>query len=293
MGTVGKKKKPKLKPNQFDLGNGFILELVKHPLGDVNGDLEGFLQYQNIDVELLPEYKRFYSENTEAINDFERRIIPDYIAVNKIKVFKYLDNDHMFNFTKEYLLNNKVCYGQVLDIIKILEDDGYEIPSNTDKVQVGNLLDFYSCVNRLSKEFKSHLIIFGYTADRDVNNKTDHSKFTKHEKCRNIVFTRYPWSNGYKAINAINDFVVFTDNDLSLEVDMKTFKKHSSDCHKHLESVFKVFNKTNLMTKEVLDKISFKETRDDFRNYIKENRTELVKFWSKRQADNYGVYPRV
>lgn len=36
-------KKQALKPNQVDLGYWFILTTVKHQIGDVNGDIEGYL----------------------------------------------------------------------------------------------------------------------------------------------------------------------------------------------------------------------------------------------------------
>ena len=53
-----KNKKTKLKDNQIDLKHGFILEHVKHPKGDENGNLEGYLSYMGEEVEL--ENKRFY-----------------------------------------------------------------------------------------------------------------------------------------------------------------------------------------------------------------------------------------
>lgn len=286
------KKKTQLKPNQFDLGNGFLLEIVKHPKGDVNGDLEGYLSHQGVEIELTN--KLFYSDNVEAINDFEKRIIPEYISGTNIKVFKYLDNEHMFNFTRDYLLNNKdkITYGYVLDMIQILKEDGYEIPCAKDKVQISNLMDFHSCVNRLGKEFKEHLILFGFNADRNVNITTDHPSFEKHLDLKNIVFTRYPWSHGFKALSAINDFVTFTDNDLSKEIDMVTLQKVSGDTHKYLSNVLSLFNKLNLRTKQNLEDLDYALIRKEFKKHIKENKQELLKVWSKRRPLNYGVYPR-
>ena len=178
------KKKVELKDNEYDLGHGFILTIVKHPIGDMNGNLEGFLSYQGEEITVDTNYKRFYSEVTEASNDFDNRIIPDYISKNNIKIFKYLDDQLMFDFVQSYLLENKakIHYGCVLDIIQILKEDGYDIPKNNDKAQVGNLLQFYKCVDRLSKEFKIHLRTFNFSADRNVNNTVDHPQFEKHIK---------------------------------------------------------------------------------------------------------------
>ena len=220
------KKRRVLKENQIDLKHGFILELVKHPIGDVNGSLEGFLTYMDKEIDI--DNKRFYSESTEAIRDFDNRIIPEFISKNNnIKVFKYLKDDAMFDFVKKYLIEKQLTYGMVIDVIKVLEEDGYAIPSNKDKTQVGNLIEFYLCVDRLSAEFKKHLKHFGFIADRNVNNTIDHPKFNKHEKCKNIVFTRYPWTNGFKAISIINDFVSITENDLSFNTDIHGEIAHS------------------------------------------------------------------
>lgn len=76
------KKKTMLKDNQIDLKHGFVLELVKHPIGDMNGNLEGFLTYIGKEVEIEPKNKRFYSDQVEAIKDFDNRIIPEFISGN-------------------------------------------------------------------------------------------------------------------------------------------------------------------------------------------------------------------
>lgn len=285
------KKKTMLKDNQIDLKHGFVLELVKHPIGDMNGNLEGFLTYIGKEVEIEPKNKRFYSDQVEAIKDFDNRIIPEFISGNsEIKVFKYLKDNVMYDFVKKYLMEKQVTYGMVIDVIQVLENDGYKIPSNTDKTQVGNLIEFYLCVDRLSAEFKKHLKDFGFIADRNVNNTIDHPKFIKHEKCKNIVFTRYPWTNGFKAISIINDFVSITENDLSFNTDIDVFKKVSKDAHKYLKNMLSVFNKVNLKTKDVLETINYEEIKNEFRIYYKENKEDLVEIWSKRQPKNYGIY---
>lgn len=286
-----RKKKEELKENQFDLGHGFILTIVKHPIGDMNGNLEGFLAYQGDEIEI--ENKRFYGENTEAIKDFDNRIIPEFISKNNIKVFKYLDDEYMFKFVKEYLLKNRhiIKYGCVLDIIKILAEHGYEIPVKTDKVTVENLRQFHNCVNRLSREFRKHLVMFNFTADRDVNNTKDHPNFEKHDDCRNIVFTRFPWSNGFKALSVIDDFVTYTSNDLRVDVEMETFKNSSPEMHSRLDAVFSIFNKTNLRTKETLVNIDYGDIKKEFKSYYKQHKKELIEFWCNKQPDNYGVYP--
>ena len=283
------KKRKALKENQIDLKHGFVLELVKHPVGDTNGSLEGFLTYMDKEIDI--DNKRFYSESTEAIRDFDNRIIPEFISKNNnIKVFKYLKDDAMFDFVKKYLTEKQLTYGMVIDVIKVLEKDGYVIPSNKDKTQVGNLIEFYLCVDRLSAEFKKHLKHFGFIADRNINNEKDHLSFDKHPKCKNIVFTRYPWTNGFKAISIIDEFVTTTENDLSFNTDIEVFKKISKDAYKHLKNVLSVFNKTNLKTKDMLDGINYKDIKDEFKRYYKENRAELIEIWSRRRPTNYGVY---
>ena len=292
--TTTSKKKVVLKDNEHNLGHGFILTIVKHPIGDEFGNLEGFLSYQGNEIEVDTTYKRFYENVTDAMKDFDNRIIPAYLSENNnIKIFKYLDDQLMFEFVQTYLLKNKnkIHYGCVLDIIQILKEDGYEIPKNNDKAQVGNLLQFYKCVDRLSKEFKLQLRTFNFSADRNVNNTVDHPQFEKHIKCKNIVFTRYLWTNGYKAIATINDFVSITDNDLRDGIEMNVFKKKSPDAHKYLENILKMFNKVNLKTKDTLETLSYKEVKDEFKAYYKEHRKELVEYWSKQQPVNYGVYP--
>lgn len=285
---MNKRKKTVLKENQIDLKHGFILELVKHPIGDMNGDIEGFLTHNDNEIEILN--KRFYSEPTEAIKDFDNRIIPDYINNTNIKIFKYLINDNMYDFVRNYLIKKQLTYGVVINVIQVLEEDGYKIPSNKDKTQVGNLIEFYLCADRLSAEFKKHLKEFGFIADRNVNNKVDHPSFKKHEKCKNIVFTRYPWTNGFKVINVINDFVSMTENDLSFNTDIDVFKKVSKDAHKYLKNMLSIFNKVNLKTKDTLENINYEEIKNEFKEYYRENKTELIEIWSKRRPTNYGVY---
>ena len=287
-----KNKKVKLKDNQIDLKHGFMLELVKHPKGDQYGNLEGFLTHngEEVDISKFTSYTRFYSDKVEAASDFDNRIIPDYISKNNIKLFKYLTDEQIHAFVKKYLLANKITYGTVIDVIEVLREDGYQIPNNNDKTQVGNLIEFYACVDRLSNEFKKHLISFEFIADRNINNKKDHGPFNKHEKCRNIVFTRYPWTNGFKAMSVINDFVTMTETDLSYNTDIKTFKKVSPDANKYLKNLLSVFNKLNIKTKDTLDNLSYIEIASEFKKYLKENKRELLDIWSKRQPTNYGVY---
>ena len=79
-----------------------------------------------MDKEIDIDNKRFYSESTEAIRDFDNRIIPEFISKdNNIKVFKYLKDDAMFDFVKKYLTEKQLTYGMVIDVIKVLEKDGY------------------------------------------------------------------------------------------------------------------------------------------------------------------------
>lgn len=286
---MAKIKKRKLKDNEYDLGHGFILEMVLHPKGDEYGRLEGFLEYDGNPVDI--GVNRFYGEVTEAMNDFNNRVIPVYINKNNIKVFKYLDDKYMVDFVKSYLLENRVTYGMVLDVITILKDHGYDIPKNNDNVKVRNVLEFYSCVDRLSKEFKRQLRLFKFTADRSVTNTVDHPKFNKHIKCRNIVFTRFPWSNGFKAISTINDFMTVTDNNLKDDIEMDEYKKFSEGAHKNLDAVLSMFNKINLKTNETLDNIGFDTVVYQFKSFYKDTRHELVSYWSKQQPVNYGVYP--
>ena len=40
---------------------------------------------------------------------------------------------------KKYLKEKQLTYGMVIDVIKVLEEDGYAIPSNKDKIKVGHI----------------------------------------------------------------------------------------------------------------------------------------------------------
>lgn len=279
------------KDERHNLGHGFKVMVVE-TIADIDGNnLEGFLYYQDAEV-MVSENDRKYLNKIELYNDFNNRVIPAYISKNDVKIFKYLDDELMHKFTKEYLLKNKdkITYGKIIDVIEVLREDGYKIPDWNDKAQVSNLLDFYKCVDRLSKEFRFHLRDFGFPADRNINNTVDHPVFDKHIKCKNIVFTRYPWTTGYKAIKIVNDFLTMTENDLTANTDMKTFKKLSPGAHTHLEIITKLFNKIHIKTKRAVEELSYTELATEFKMYIKEHKQELLDIWSTKRPKNYGVY---
>lgn len=278
----------------FNLGHGFNLELVKTIPNDKGCELEGFLTFNGAPVMLDKKDEGvLYPDKTSVINDFNTRIIPKYVSKLDVKAIKFLDTEEQIKvFVTEYLREHKkdITYGTTIDVIKILKTKGYVLPDEEDSAQVYNLMQFFRCVDKLSYEFKRQLVMFGFPADRNTKDSVDHQKGDRHLRCKNIVYTRFPWITGYKTISLVNNFIKATECDLSDGLDTKTLKKKSPELYDILINLTSTLSTINDSTKAGMEYSNFSGMTSVFKTYIRNNKFELIKKWSRRRPKNYGVY---
>lgn len=278
--------------NIHDLGHGFKVELVRTVPDEKGCDIEGYLYFKDEAINIA-QGGRLYENNVEALEDFNNRIIPAYVTKNDVKEIKYLKGPEVIeDFVKKYLLKNKknITYGTTLDVIKILNKEGYQAPDESDTTQVHNLLEYYKCIDSISAELKKQLVMFGFPADRNRNDTTDHVEGVSHLRCKNLVYTRYLWINGFKAIKVVKDFLKTTENDLTAGTDMVTLEKKSQEVYEVLTNVTTALNTVHYVTKDGVTATNFNDYANEFKDYIRNNKSELIKVWSRRRPKNYGVY---
>jgi len=246
----------KEKNTRYDMGAGFSLEIIK-TIPDIDGnDLEGFLYMKSELLHLA--HNRLFTENTDVISYFKDVIIPEIALSHNIKEIKYLKGDAIIAaLVKEYLLRKNITYGTTIDVIQLLVDEGYAAPDENDASQIYEIMAYFNCVNLIGKEICKQLTMFGFPADQNTNNTTDHMNWKRHPLCRNLVYSRYPWIVGYKAIKTVRDFLKITENDFLDGVDVVAYKKLEKTGYKTLKAVTDTLNIVSAGTAKVVEKTAF------------------------------------
>lgn len=280
--------------DKIDLGNGFSYEVIE-TVPDNNGcSLEGFLYYLN-DILVGYKSKRLYKSEKSLCKHMKNVVLPEYIndhggAVYSIRYF--LEDNVVYEFVKEFLLNNKITWGSTLDIIEVLESAGYYLPKHGEKGFTVDELNLYiSVVNQVSLEMLKHLKSFGFGADRNMSVTKDHVVKEKYGKgCSNIIYTRYPWTAGYKMIKTVMSFLSISSHNFLAGQDTSEFKTKDPEAYEFLDALTEYLKDVNVEANNVVSETGFRAAAIDFVSYMDDNSSELCAKYKLKSPVNYGVY---
>jgi hypothetical protein len=278
--------------NKHDLGLGLVVEIVE-TIPDENGNnLGGYLYYLGKPLEGIEEQPLF-KEVEEVVDHFRNVVIPDYIKSNgnfySIKYFK--EENSVYEFCRSYLTTNKINWGQTIDVIEVLEKQGYFMPKHSDKgFNVDEYIEYTDIVTDISREMVKHLKMFGFGADRNTNNLVGHDIKEKHKKCMNLIFTRYPWSSAYKIIKTVKGFLSISGKNFFSGQDLEKFEKEDPSTYEFVRTVIETFKDTHIGTSKTVLDVGFEKANMDFIEHMDLNADKLHTKYKKKRPKGYGKY---
>ena len=291
----------KSKNGRYNLGGGWEALIIK-TLPDENGnDLEVILYY-NGEIFTGITNKTKFKEITEAINVYKNILIPSFILNAEanadgigIKDIDYLKTETMMiKFSDKWLYENRhnVFFGGVIDLIKALDDFGYEMPDPDDYVVKGKLVEFYKSVDNINKVMLKRLRRIGFGPDHNMSNFHDQERslFTKDPSCDNIIATRYPWTPAYRMIYSAKVFGRVSNGDFIKNQDMSEYSVMYPD---HYEAMLELERDLKVVHDKVLKvykKTGFADSAEMFEGLIDEDREALVEEWRGKQPVGYKQF---
>ncbi len=274
----------------IELGNNYSVEVIK-TIPDADGaDLEGFLYFDKKMLDNITTYTK-YKTIEELVIDFKTNILPKYIRENKVQSIKGLITSKDINiFVKKYLAVANLTWGTSIDTLEVLVNDGYIIPKAED--QCFNIIEYQEyllTVTKISLEITNQLKTLGFGADRNTSNVNDHIVIDKHPLCMNIVYTRYPWTAGYKMYKTVKQFEATVNSRHIGSMDMEEFKKKDKEGYNHLIKLSSSLAAAGLKISDIFSE-DFNPNMATFSQYIDENIVRLVKKYSKLRPDRYNEF---
>jgi len=275
---------------KHDLGDGFDGDFITRAPDNLGNTIEVEVYFDNECI-VDSGIDRKFGTVAEAVHYLIDTFIPKYIKEHDLKTSRYLNSDRIIDMiVNKIIINNKITYGYSIDIINELAVLEYAIPDYNDKMTVSDIENFYTSVNKINKRLLKWLKVFGFGADRDKSNIVDHTKIEKHPNCNNVIYTRYPWTAGMKAIKTVNKFIVDTDRDFLKGQEMNAFKTMQKTEYGNLIMVVSGLSKVHTGIVDLIKDNDFEKNADKFMGLIDKNKVKLVKKWSKLQPKNYGNF---
>ena len=274
------------------LGRGYYVEIVETVPDKKGNTLEGFLYYGNTLLNDLPFFGLFAARE-KLVVEFVTVILPKYIREHKTDAVKgLLTPSEVKSFVREYISGTKINYGQTIDIIQVLASKGYHLPVvEDDAFDHDTYMAFQALSPIISLELVKQLKSFGFGADRDNGDKKNHEiKEVKGSGWMNIVYTRYPWTGGYKMIKSVKSFINSSGNNAISGQDLTIFKKNDLIGYDFMMDTFDKMGEFKLGAKQLSLDCGFDASALDFVGHIDANIFELVKFYSKKRPVGYGKY---
>lgn len=285
--------------DKINLGVGFTVVVIETIPDDNGNNLEGFLHYLNEPVDGIDPQPLFKTIK-DLENHFRTVVLSAYIEANNGDVYsiKYFQEENsIYEFVRDYFSNNKVNWGQYLDVISILSEAGYHMPKHNDKGFTYNELEFYKkTVKSISLEFKKHLVVFGFGADRDSRNMNDYEDFKKEieeayvDGTMNIVFTRFPWTSAYKINATIRSFISISGKNFFAKQKIETFKKFDEKAYSLMSGVTNGLKHIHIDTKKVVIEVGYDQAWLDFTEYMDAKKERLIKIFRKKRPHGTGTY---
>ena len=272
------------------LNSGYSVKIIKTIADSKGNAYEGYLIYRD---KLVKDFKhdKLYITPDKLVITFLTKVLPAFIKKNKIGDLKHLQKKKdIHDFVKDYLLKNKITWGYTLDIIYILEEAGYKMPTISDRnFSIVRYKEYLEVVNKVSLMFVKRLNSFGFSADRVNSNTKHHPIKTKHDGCRNLIFTRYPWSNGYRANKTVKSLHGKMGKSFLRGKDIKTLSELHVDVAGSLKTLDDVMRKDAKKIECLLSE-GFDLAFDNFDELVSGKQHDLIKVFQKLSPVNYGKY---
>jgi len=279
------------KNTRIDLGNNYSVE-VKETLPDSKGNrFEGFLYYKRTFINDVA-YTGLYPTPEALVVDYKENILPDYLRGNKDHKINTLNTkDGIYEFVKKYLVGSKLTWGSTVDVIEILAASGYHLPKIEDgEFDFAEYSAYKVVVPKISLEMTKQLKSFGFDADRNSRNTKNHPVKETKKGWYNVVYTRYPWTPGYKLIKTLNTFIAASGGSFVVGKDLTSFKKNDAVGYEMLKLMVESMKDMHIATKQSSLDTGLERAIIDFKDYIDENENELVATYSKKRPVKYGKY---
>jgi len=280
--------------NEFkmvNLGNGFKVEPVRGLPNSKGADIQGFL-YLNGEL-VLDNIEKKYKTVKGLINFFKTKVVPEYIENNANKVFtiKYFRAENSISeFITAYLSANTIFWGQVIDVIAILKAYGYTIPEKKDKgYDSEEDQEWMTIINEVSREMLKRIKKLGFGADQNTSNRDGHDKTPRHFKCHNLIFTRYPWTSGYKIIKSVNSFLSISGMNFFAGQNYSEFQNKDPEAYEFVRALREYLKDIHVEMHTITSSTGFRRAALDFIEYMDEHKDALHAKYKKKSPISVEV----
>lgn len=271
------------------LGRGYSAELFRG-VPDIDGnEWEAFLLF---DGEMAEDFDGtgLFATAEELVIHLKEVVVPRYITDNRVGAIKGLTSpSERFELVKEYITENQITYGNTIDTIEVLKGFGYKLPQVEDEeFDAFEYIEYLKLAGKLATEFVSQLNSFGFCADKN-NKNTKFHPVKKPMKFGNLVYTRFPWTAGYKGEKAVAIGLAALKVDHLSGTDLARLMKDDSDL---AQSLLKS-NTAKLDDAVIATKIfseNFEEAMADFKEQAVAGEDVRVNRYRQVQPARYGQY---
>jgi len=252
------------KNNNIDLGLGFILEIIE-TVPDENGcNLEGFIYFLGTILKEIPPQRK-YKNRKALIRHFENIIIPGYIASNRASVYNISNFEKQWSidkFVSHTLLTNKFKYGQTVDVVVLLENEGYFVPKmNGETIFTDDMTCAIAVIRKISLALLKALDNLNFKPDRNNGNLKGHEFKESYGNTRNIIYTRYPWTANYKMIKTVMSFISISARNFFAGSDLDDFEKMFPEAYMLSMELAERLQDVHIGTSQVVLDTGFKKTQ--------------------------------
>lgn len=273
----------------INLGRGYSAELFRGVKDEKGNEWEAFLLFDGVMAEGF-EGTGMFPTAEELVVYLKEVVVPQYITDNKIGAIRGLtSSSERFELVKTYILANKICYGATVDTIEVMESFGYMLPKVEDeKFDAFEYIEYLKLAGKLANEFVNQFNSFGFCSDKN-NKNTKFHPVKKPMKFGNLVYTRFPWTAGYKGEKAVAIGLAALKVDHLSGVDLARLAKDDAE----LAGALMSSNKAKLDDAVVATKIfseNFEERMATFKECAVGGEDARVNRYREVQPARYGQY---
>ena len=272
----------------INLYNGFK---IRHKRVDEKNSSNLKVEFQVTYDEKPITAKIIYETMTEGLTNVWDVIIPEYVKNHNITNVKLLSNKGVVkNVAIMFLERNRFTYLTTINMMAELGKLGFVTYKHNDRLSKDDLDKFYKAVTKLTRLVKKYLREFGYDADMNTKDKTDHKEWEVEPGCKNLIYIRSPWYAAMKAGKTINKM----SNPISVvNGSMKEFKESEEKMFDEITSLGKVCDKVIVDVNASIITHEFSTAFESFKKLTEKEHKRLIGKWSKRVIPTYGNYKTV
>jgi len=231
------------------------------------------------------------STEHEVVMHFNNDVVKRYFSQQNVHGLRDLSSDkNAENFVLTILHAEKFTYGQTIDVTGLFNKYGLATPTiDNPRYTTAEYYVYIRAVNTVSKVLVRLLKNLGFGADRNKDNTYDHDDANIIDGCRNVIWTRYPWSSVFKMNKTVRAFISMARKDFYANQDLGPLKKYDEGLHQKTIDMVGKLNVSAIGFTEAADD-SFYDGMKDYKNSFIDLKDDLVFDFKKLRPDTYQKF---